>query len=127
MNKIILISILILAVGNIYAADASNDYGAVKSFRTKEVKHIAPVVKEVMPLLRDGFAFPNSGVEGFINKSRKSGKWFFTPYTNISDTKATVLAGYSIELLPSSTLEKIIGMMSDATKRSSTMEYTCAV
>jgi hypothetical protein len=122
MNKIILISILILVVGNIYAADASNDYGAVKSFRTKEVKHIAPVAKEIMPLLRDGFAFPNSGVEGLINKSRKSGKWFFTPYTNISDTRVTVFAGYSIELLPSSTLEKIIGMMSEAPKRSSTME-----
>ena len=88
----------------------------------EEVKRAKPQVEKVMPLLRDGFAFPNSGIEGLVTKARGKQKWFFSPYENISDKKSTVLAGWSIELLPSSTLEKIIGMMAESPKNSSSME-----
>jgi hypothetical protein len=108
MNKTFIV--LMLAVLIVSAACAEN------------VKIVKPATEKVMPLLRDGFAFPNSGVEGLITKARGRQKWFFSPYENISDTRSTVLAGWSIELLPSSTLEKIIGMMNEATKKSSTME-----
>ena len=39
-----------------------------------------------MPLLRDGFAFPNSGVEGLVTKSKGQQKWFFSwelPFVSI--------------------------------------------
>lgn len=108
MNKNIII--LMLAVVIVSAACA------------EDIKGIKPTTEEVMPLLRDGFSFPNSGVEGLITKARGQQKWFFSPYANISDKRSTVLAGWSIELLPSSTLEKIIGMMNEAPKKTTTME-----
>ncbi|MCF7955719.1 MAG: hypothetical protein K9M75_07960 [Phycisphaerae bacterium] len=109
MNKIFII--LMLAVVIVSAVCAED----IKSVKPKSEE-------EVVPLLRDGFAFPNSGVEGLVTKARGQQKWFFSPYENISDTRVTILAGWSIELLPSSTLEKIIGMMDEAAQKSSTME-----
>jgi len=55
-------------------------------------------------LLREGFVL--NGVEGTI-KADKKGVWFFTADTDISDESVVVLAGKAIELLASSTLEKI--------------------
>ncbi|MBW8016993.1 MAG: hypothetical protein FVQ82_12475 [Planctomycetes bacterium] len=108
MNKIFIILMLAVLAGSAVCAE--------------DVKIIKPAAKKVMPLLRDGFAFPISGVEGLIIKARGQQKWFFSPYADISDMRSTVKAGTSVELLPSSTLEKIIGMMAKAPKKSSTME-----
>jgi len=107
MNKMIIL--LVLSVVSVTAAGA-------------EVKTIKPVTETVVPLLRDGFAFPNSGVEGVVTKVRGQSKWLFSPYTDISDIRFTVSAGSSIELLPSSTLEKIIGVMDSGLKKNTSME-----
>jgi hypothetical protein len=67
-------------------------------------------------LLRDGFVLP--GIDGkltstdtndvwFQDSNEVCRRWFFELYSDISDDKAVVKAGTSLELLPSSTLEKI--------------------
>jgi len=62
------------------------------------------------PLLRDGFTF--GGVDGSL--AEKDGRWFFAPESPISDGRAEVKAGQSLELLSSATLEK---MDADAKQR----------
>ncbi len=108
MNKIFVIIIMLAAAT---AAAAAEDLRAVKA-----------AIKKPVGLLRDGFSFGNSGIEGLVTKSRVDNRWFFSPYTDVSDMRVTVLAGWPMELLPSSTLEKIVGEMNSDPNHSSTME-----
>jgi len=62
--------------------------------------------------LRDGFGI--AGVDGKLSQDSND-VWFFEPYSNLSDGKGRIRSGASIELLPSSTLGK---MIKDAAKRS---------
>ena len=67
------------------------------------------------PLLRDGFVL--AAVDGKLTRqdgNETPDRWFFEPDANISDGIARVGAGTSLELLPSSTLEK---MTIDAAQR----------
>ena len=56
-------------------------------------------------LLRDGFYI--EGAEGTVKQASNKDIWLFCPDENITDGKAALKAGREIELLPSSTLEKI--------------------
>lgn len=53
--------------------------------------------------LRDGFGL--AGVDGKLIDT--DGKWFFELYSEVSDDRGRISAGSAIELLPSSTLEKM--------------------
>ena len=53
--------------------------------------------------LRDGFGL--AGVDGKLIDA--DGKWFFELYSEVSDDRSRIGAGSAIELLPSSTLEKM--------------------
>ncbi len=58
------------------------------------------------PFLREGFVF--DGVEGMVTRAdEKKDRWLFTPDVDVSDGRGIIKAGQPIELLPSSTLEKI--------------------
>lgn len=58
------------------------------------------------PCLREGFVF--DGVEGMVTRAdEKKDRWLFTPDVDVSDGRGIIRAGEPIELLPSSTLEKI--------------------
>jgi hypothetical protein len=123
MKNIFAIIIMLMAASTAVAAGdkderIAKDVPAAKAVAKAAVKAAA----KPAGLLRDGFAFPRYGVEGLITKSRIDNKWFFSPYTNISDTRHTILAGMSVELLPSSTLEKIIAEINSDPKHSSTLE-----
>lgn len=109
MNKIILILMMLVAA-------------AVSSAFAAELKSNGPAKKNPVGLIRDGFSFPNSGIEGLVIRSRAGNKWFFSPYADFSDMRSTVLKGWQIELLPSSTLEKIVGEMDLLPNKNSTME-----
>jgi len=61
-------------------------------------------VKKILPL-RDGFKLKSA--EGLLSKDAKTHKWVFTADADISDGRAIVKAGQAIEMLPSSTLEKM--------------------
>ena len=65
-------------------------------------------VKKILPL-RDGFTLTST--EGLLSKDVKTNKWFFSADEDISDGKAVVKAGRTIEMLPSSTLEKMTADM----------------
>lgn len=54
--------------------------------------------------LRDGFSL--TGVDGKLAST--NGKWFFELYSEVSDDAVRIGPGSRIELLPSSTLEKMI-------------------
>ena len=56
-------------------------------------------------LIRDGFYI--DGAEGSVKQAPDKDTWFFSPDENIIDGKAVLKAGDQIQLLPSSTLEKI--------------------
>lgn len=64
-------------------------------------------------LLRDGFAL--AGVDGKLIGSDSNDVWFFELGQDVNDYRAVAKAGTRLELLPSSTLEK---MVADARKRS---------
>ena len=64
-------------------------------------------------LLRDGFAL--AGVDGKLIGSDSNDVWFFELNDDVNDYRAVVKAGTRLELLPSSTLEK---MIADAKTRS---------
>lgn len=57
-------------------------------------------------LLREGFAF--SGIDGTVTRAPGDDKWIFTTDVELTDNIGTLKKNESIELLPSSTLEKII-------------------
>lgn len=57
-------------------------------------------------LLREGFAF--SGIDGSVTRAPGRDKWIFTPDVDITDNIGTLKKNECIELLPSSTLEKIV-------------------
>lgn len=96
--------------------------GFVGSVCAEDVKSGVAADEKPMPLLRDGFSLPSPGVIGLITKAKGRQQWFFSPYKNISDMRSTVLAGWSVELLPSSTLEGIIKTMEIRDAKSSSME-----
>ena len=57
-----------------------------------------------MPLIRNDFIF--NGVEGIVTKFED--KWVFVTDSDITDDIAVVKAGQPIELIPSSTLERMV-------------------
>lgn len=57
-------------------------------------------------LLREGFVF--NGINGTVRKTAAGDTWVFTPDVTVSDTSVVLRKTESIELLPSSTLEKIV-------------------
>ncbi|MEE9371290.1 MAG: hypothetical protein V3W45_07470 [Sedimentisphaerales bacterium] len=63
--------------------------------------------------LRDGFVL--AGVDGKVTKADSNEKWLFEFDSDISDDKSQVRAGANLELLPSTTLEKITADMGDRT------------
>ncbi len=95
---------------------------AVSAANAEDLPAVNKVLKKPIGLLRDGFAFPNSGIEGLVTKSRLGNKWFFSPYSDITDLRFSVLTGWPMEILPSSTLEKIVGEMNSEANRSSTLQ-----
>jgi hypothetical protein len=62
--------------------------------------------KSATPLLRDGFVF--DGVDGNLIRPYSNDVWFFELTSDVNDYGAAVKAGTQLELLPSSTLEKMI-------------------
>ena len=69
--------------------------------------------EEFFPLLREGFVL--DGVEGtVIRADEEKDKWLFTPDVDVSDGRGIIKAAQPIELLPSSTLEKIIAGIEEA-------------
>jgi hypothetical protein len=64
------------------------------------------VQPEATRLLRDGLVL--TGVLGSLKYSDSRASWFFELDSDIKEGKAIVKAGTSLELLPSTTLEKII-------------------
>ncbi|MBE0535839.1 MAG: hypothetical protein IH624_09230 [Phycisphaerae bacterium] len=56
--------------------------------------------------LRDGTLY--SGVEGAVRKDPNQSTWYFVATGDITDGTATIPAGEAIEMLPCSTLDKII-------------------
>jgi hypothetical protein len=62
--------------------------------------------KSAAPLLRDGFVF--DGVDGNLVRPYSNDVWFFELTSDVNDYGAAVKAGTQLELLPSSTLEKMI-------------------
>lgn len=65
---------------------------------------------------QDGFVL--SGVDGKVTKADSNEKWLFEFDSDVSDDKSQVYAGASLELLPSSTLEKMSADMGDRTTTS---------
>ena len=57
------------------------------------------------PALKEGFAFV--GIEGVAERIAGSDRWFFVPDADVTGEVEVFKAGTSIEILPSSTLEKI--------------------
>ena len=57
-------------------------------------------------LLREGFVF--NGISGTVRKAPAGDTWVFTPDAVVTDTTVFLRKTESIELLPSSTLEKIV-------------------
>jgi hypothetical protein len=62
--------------------------------------------------LRDGSALV--GIEVTLSQSPKMDKWLFTLSTPLADDKGLVKSGVSIDVLPCSTLERMIASMKDA-------------
>ncbi|MFH1613990.1 MAG: hypothetical protein ABIG61_02755 [Planctomycetota bacterium] len=56
--------------------------------------------------LRDGFVF--AGVDGKLIQGDQKDRWFFQLYSDIKDDKGLIKAGLSLEMFPSSTLQKIL-------------------
>lgn len=56
--------------------------------------------------LRDGTLY--SGIEGAVSKDPERNTWYFAAATEVTDGLTTIPAGEPIEMLPCSTLEKII-------------------
>ena len=54
-----------------------------------------------------------SAVDGKLTKAAESNTWFFTAEVNITDGRGTIKAGEPIELLPSSTLERMTSLAAD--------------
>ncbi|MBN2313279.1 MAG: hypothetical protein JXM79_05075 [Sedimentisphaerales bacterium] len=65
-------------------------------------------------LLRDGFAL--AGVDGKLVRSDSNDVWFFELNQDVNDYRAVVKAGTRLQLLPSSTLEKIVADAKTRTK-----------
>lgn len=66
--------------------------------------------------LRDGFVL--AGVDGKLTKPDSNEKWLFEFDSDISDDKSQVFAGANLELLPSTTLEKMAADMGNRTTTS---------
>ncbi|UCE99478.1 MAG: hypothetical protein JSV82_10040 [Planctomycetota bacterium] len=67
-------------------------------------------------VLRDGFVL--AGVDGKPTKGEDNEQWLFEFDSDLSDDQSRVCAGASLELLPSSTLEKMATDMGDRTTTS---------
>lgn len=90
---IITLTVLVLAAG--------------LSAQTSELPEIAKqTTKKITLPLRDGSTY--NGIEGTLTKDRDQDKWFFTADVDVSDTRGVVKAGQPVEMLPASTLDRII-------------------
>ncbi len=96
MDKILMVLILALPAGAASGASA---------FDTS----IIPVP----PLLRDGFVL--RGVDGRLSGPDSNDAWFFELAADVNDYRAVLKAGTKLQMLPSSTLER---MIADGRKRS---------
>ncbi len=68
-----------------------------------------PAIKPIRRVpLRDGFVL--NGCSGVVKKATDQDRWFFVPETEITDGRTTLMNEYPLELLPCSTLEKIVAM-----------------
>lgn len=61
------------------------------------------------PFIREGFVC--AGIEGTVTKNSRENKWTFTAETDITDTRGVIKTPTPVEMLPSSTLEKIAAQM----------------
>ena len=62
-------------------------------------------------LLREGFTF--NSIEGTVTKDGEKDIWYFAADEDVNDQRAMLKAGTKIQLLPSSTLERIISIAED--------------
>jgi hypothetical protein len=62
--------------------------------------------------LRDGAIL--AGVDGTLSKSPDTNMWVFTLKTAVSDDKGAIEQGQPVEILKSSTLEKMISVLNDS-------------
>ena len=119
MNKIfIIIAITVFS----FPALAENQNAPVDAAEPGKTNKTDKPSSPSKPLVRDGCAFPNNGIEGLVTKSLKEKKWYFTPYTKITDGRAAIEPGRSIEMLPSNTLQEITALMDENPKESNTIE-----
>ena len=94
MAKILTILILSLATaGQAFGAGRAENQNA----RIRQPKPF--------PFITEGFALVR--IEGTVTRTDEGGKWFFAADKDITDGRGLIAAGSAIELLPSSTLEKI--------------------
>jgi hypothetical protein len=63
-------------------------------------------------LLRDGAIL--AGVDGTLSKAQNADTWYFTFKTTVADEKGNMAEGEAIEVLRSSTLEKMQSVMTDS-------------
>ncbi len=91
MKKTIVITICIIMLAPVASADANPE---------------KPQPNYPTSLLREGFAF--SGIDGVVTRAPGHDKWIFTTDAEITDNIGTLKKNECIELLPSSTLEKIV-------------------
>ena len=75
------------------------------------VAHAGAKAQEGAKPLREGFMV--SAVDGKLTRAAESNTWFFTTEVNITDGRGTIKAGEPIELLPSSTLERMTSLPAD--------------
>ena len=75
------------------------------------VAHAGAKPQEGARPLREGSMV--SAVNGKLTKAAESNTWFFTAEVNITDGRGTIKAGEQIELLPSSTLERMTSLAAD--------------
>lgn len=67
---------------------------------------LAPIAAPQKPLLKDGFVL--TGVDGALAGPDSNDMWFFELASDVNDSSTVLKEGTKLELLPSSTLEKMI-------------------
>lgn len=67
---------------------------------------LAPIAAPQKPLLKDGFVL--TGVDGALAGPDSNDVWFFELASDVNDSSTVLKEGTKLELLPSSTLEKMI-------------------
>lgn len=115
MSKVRVYLILVVLMGMWHGLPA-REYTARMAVLLGGVAAASGFGPEMAPeplLLRDGFSL--TGVDGKLIGSDSNDVWFFELSEDVNDYRAVAKAGTKLELLPSSTLEK---MVADAKTRS---------